>query len=94
LTLLAEGGPQWDDEQRIGWDVDAGVGYDLFAGIHAIGFAGLRQHSEVGLRPVAGGAVRILGLLFGLGVRAELLPDPAAFFVVDVAPLAILGSLL
>jgi hypothetical protein len=78
------------------YDVTLGAGVEVagFFDLLAIGGARWPEVEGVAAGPVAGGVIRAQTVILGLGLRAEVLPSPAAFLTIDLAPLGILGSLL
>ena len=77
------------------FDVTLGAGVS-FSYFDLLGIGGARWPAVEGVEagPVAGGEIRLDFMILGLGLRAEVLPSPAAFLTIDLAPFGILGSLL
>ena len=95
IFMVGGGGIRGELAERA-YDVTLGAGVEVagFFDLLAIGGARWPEVEGVAAGPVAGGVIRAQTVILGLGLRAELLPSPAAFLTIDLAPLGILGSLL
>jgi hypothetical protein len=93
--LLVGGGGLRGDHGELIRDVTLGAGVQLSVfDLLAIGGARWPEVQGVNTGPVVGGVVRLQTMILGFGVRVEALPARTAYFTVDLAPLALLGSLL
>jgi hypothetical protein len=97
ITIMAEGGLVYDSVRDgfAAYDMGGGAGYRLLGPIDGFAIGGVRfPRIEGGVQPVLGGTLRLTTSILGFGFRAEVLPETAAFFTIDIAPLGILGILL
>jgi hypothetical protein len=94
IFLVGGGGLRGDRDELV-YDVTLGAGVRVgYFDLLAVSGARWPEAQGVKVGPVAGGVVRFHTVILGLGVRAEALPERAAFFTIDLAPLGLLGSLL